>query len=87
MRILLALGMVGLAIPAAAAEDKAPSPANPEKKICRHEDVIGSVIPARICLTRAEWQQLGDYYARRDQSFIDRRNARHGVLKPQSSGD
>jgi hypothetical protein len=80
MRILLALGALCLAPSAISAEDKAPAP-KPEKKVCRREDVIGSVIPAHICLTKAEWQQLGDYYANVDQGFMDRRNARHGELK------
>jgi hypothetical protein len=75
--------LLALAVAMSDRADKAQAP-KPEKKICRREDVIGSVIPAHICLTKAEWTELGDYYANRDQSFIDRRNARHGVLKTQT---
>lgn len=80
MSMLLALGL------ASAAPDQTHATVpKAEKRVCRHEDVIGSVIPARICLTRTEWEQLGDYYARRDQSFIDRRSERRGVLKSAQS--
>jgi hypothetical protein len=74
MKILLVIGAFCLAAPAMA-EDTAPAAAKPvkEKKICRHEDVIGSVIPARICLTKAEWAEFDKHYQDTDQSFIERR--------------
>ncbi len=58
-----------------------PQPAKAGKKICRREEVIGSIIPAHICLTRAEWSQLDSYYAERDKSFLLRRGEARGTLK------
>ncbi|WP_010219068.1 hypothetical protein [Sphingomonas sp. PAMC 26621] len=33
--------------------------ADPDKKICRAEDVTGSLFPKRVCHTRAEWAEIG----------------------------
>ena len=73
-----ALGLLCLMGSAASAEDKQP-PAKPDKKICRREEVIGSVIPAHICMTKAEWDQLAAHYDERDKSFLVRRSEAHGV--------
>ena len=51
-----ALILTCLLTSAAWADDRQPA-AKPDKKICRREEVIGSVIPARICLTKAEWRR------------------------------
>ncbi len=40
-----------LAVPAAAA-------AAPEKKICRREQEVGSIMPKRTCHTKAEWDAI-----------------------------
>jgi len=80
-RALIALAAFGLAASAIAA-DPPPAPAKPEKKICRREEVIGSIIPAHVCLTRAEWNQLNSYYAERDKGFLLRRREARGTLKP-----
>lgn len=37
-----------------------PAPVAPEKKICRTLVPTGSMMPKRICLTKAEWQEFGD---------------------------
>ena len=58
-----------------------PAGAKPEKKICRQEEVIGSIIPAHICLTRAEWAEFDAYHAERDSSFLLRRSEGRGTLK------
>ena len=87
MKMLIAL--LGLAVPAAAlAGDATPAPpAAKDKKICRRENVIGSVIPAHICLTKAEWAQLGDYYEKRDESFIERRKDQFNPLPKTGGGN
>lgn len=63
---------------AARAEDKPQSP-KPDKKICRREEVIGSIIPAHICMTKAEWDQLTAHYDERDKGFLVRRSEARGI--------
>jgi hypothetical protein len=42
-------------VPAAPAAPVAPSTPVKEKKICRSEEVTGSIMPKRVCRTQAEW--------------------------------
>jgi hypothetical protein len=87
MNRVLELGLYGIAATAAFAADKPADPAaKPEKKICRREDVIGSIIPAHICLTRTEWDQLDAYYEERDKSFLLRKSEGRGTLKSVDPG-
>ena len=45
--------------PAAPAATAAPAVATaPEKKICRKEQEIGSIMPKRTCRTQAEWDAI-----------------------------
>ena len=63
MRALLTLSLLGAAAPLLASEPAAAEQAQPgadkEKLICRRENVIGSIIPARrkMCLTKSEWER------------------------------
>ena len=68
---LCVLGLLSLVGSAAFADDKPPS-AKPDKKICRREEVIGSVIPAHICMTKAEWDQL----AQQSKNSVDKFTSR-----------
>jgi len=92
MKLLLLIGALGLAAPVAAQDtNTAPPPAQPaapakEKKMCRHEQVLGSNIPARICLTRAEWAELDKHYEDVDQSFIQRRKNGFNAIPSGSTG-
>jgi hypothetical protein len=43
---------------AAPPQSQAPAPAVKERKICRSEQVIGSLTPKRTCKSRAEWNAL-----------------------------
>jgi hypothetical protein len=62
MRSIISIAMLGalatftLPVFAANEEPKAETPA--DKKICRREEVLGSVIPKRVCHTAAEWKQI-----------------------------
>ena len=83
IRILLAIGVLCLAAPAVAGDaTAAPAPTKPakEKKVCRQEQVIGSIIPAHICLTKAQWIEFEKHYADVDQSFIERRKDRFNAI-------
>ncbi len=91
MKSLFLIGALSLAAPVLADETvAAPAPAQPaplvkEKRVCRHEQVLGSNIPARICLTRAQWIEFEKHYADVDQSFISRRKAQFNATPTQSS--
>ena len=34
------------------------APATPEKKVCRREQEVGSIMPKRTCRTQAEWAAI-----------------------------
>jgi hypothetical protein len=76
---LIALGMFGLAASAIAA-DPPPAPAKHEKKVCRREDVVGSIIPDHVCRTKAEWDQIDAQNAEANKGFLERRGEAHGTL-------
>lgn len=49
---------------AAIAGDSPPQPrkvSDPNKILCRTEEVVGSKIPKRICLTRQQWDEMKDH--------------------------
>ena len=57
---LVAFALLAAAEPAAVpapAQPSAPAASQPvkEKKVCRSEEVTGSIMPKRICRSRAEW--------------------------------
>ena len=61
--------------PALADDPPAPKPKPPrEKKICRTEEVIGSIIPQSICKTAAQWQQIDDENQRNADDAMARRS-------------
>jgi hypothetical protein len=92
MKLLLFVGALGLAAPVLAQDTTAaPPPAQPdavakEKRICRHEQVLGSNIPARICLTKTQWAELFKHYEEVDQGFIERRKNQFNALPSGSTG-
>jgi hypothetical protein len=63
-RMIAAMAPIVLMASAAAQAQDAPSdtgspkPAVKEKKICRTEDDTGSIVPRRICHTKAEWAAI-----------------------------
>lgn len=63
MRILLGLvaSVALIATSASAADDSQPAakkPVDPQQKvICKTEEFVGSIIPRRICKTKADWEQ------------------------------
>lgn len=73
-KLLLAAAVAAaVSVPALAKDDGSGQDASKEKKICRTETVTGSLVnKRRICLTRAEWDEiaantrksLGDYSRR-----------------------
>lgn len=53
------------------APQEAPTAA-PEKKVCRMLTTVGTIIPKRTCLTRAEWKQLFDASEHGNENYRDR---------------
>ena len=63
-------------LPTALYAQAAPAPATEkpvkEKKICRQEDVTGSIMMARTCHTKEEWAQIDAENARHAQHVLGR---------------
>jgi predicted secreted protein len=62
-KLMMAAGLAALAAsgPALAEEEAAAEQPKKEKKICRTEQVTGSLArKRRICMTEAEWKELND---------------------------
>ncbi|NYT40249.1 hypothetical protein HZY97_05740 [Sphingomonas sp. R-74633] len=57
---LMVLPISGLMLMASQAAPQDAPAAAPEKKICRMLTTVGTIIPKRTCLTKAEWKQLFD---------------------------
>jgi hypothetical protein len=70
--------------PAAASDAAAQAPAAP-KKVCRSEDVLGSKIPRRVCMTPDEWTSF-DNRSREDTQDGLRRLRDQGAVAPPSPG-
>jgi hypothetical protein len=49
-------------------------PAAAEKKICRHEEVIGSTIRRHVCYTKDEWAEIEADNARNSERFVKERS-------------
>jgi len=56
-----------------------------EKKICRQEDVTGSIMMARTCHTKEEWAQIDAANSRNAQHTLGRDGMPTGIspTKPQ----
>ncbi len=86
-RVMLAFAATGAALlvaaplaaqPDAADAAKATKPAK-EKKICRRQEVTGSMFPTMTCHSKAEW----DAIAASNQTGVDRLHADNGLLPGQ----
>jgi len=54
-----------------------------EKKICRQEDVTGSIMRARICHTKEEWVQIDTENARNARRILGRDSSTGGGTTKQ----
>jgi hypothetical protein len=83
--LALALPALTTAAPVFAKDKEAKSePTDKEKKICRREASTGSILPARICHTAAEWAQIDQANQDRDTSGPPR--GRDGSLGGYGNG-
>lgn len=58
----------------ATSDSVSPKPAVKEKKLCRTEDDTGSIVPKRICHTKAEWEAI----AAQEQNAVNTDAFRNG---------
>jgi hypothetical protein len=85
MRQLMLLPISGFLLLAnqAAPQQVAATDAKPDKKVCRMVVPVGTILPKRYCLTRAEWKELAD---RNENGSAEnfRNRVRNGCGKPLS---
>ena len=57
--VILALAAIMVASTAAAADNQDPAKKkdDSQKVVCKTEDVVGSMIPKRVCMTRENWEK------------------------------
>lgn len=80
MRLVLAVSAcLILSATPAIAKDKADTPADPDKKICRTLEETGSILPKRVCHTAAEWKSIDTANERSAQNFEDGRDKSRGT--------
>jgi len=89
IRFLPVLGLTLLASPVPAQQTQ-PSPsaatassgatdAPADKKICRREPVLGSIMPKRTCHTKSEWASIDAANNAAASDALSRRNGRTGT--------
>ena len=72
-KLLASLMLMSFAAPALAQSTEAALAAQKgepakEKKVCRRDVATGSIMPRRICLTKAQWAEIGE----QSQDSVDR---------------
>ena len=84
MRRLMTLAALCVASTALYAQ-AAPASEKPvkEKKICRQEDVTGSIMMARTCHTKEEWAQIDAANSRNAQHILGRDSSPTGNAATQ----
>ncbi|NYT40247.1 hypothetical protein HZY97_05730 [Sphingomonas sp. R-74633] len=63
-------------------QGQAPAP-DAEKKVCRMLTTVGTIIPKRTCLTKAEWKKLFDASENGNENYRNRTSIgcnRNGTL-------
>jgi len=82
MRLMLLAAVCGLSltVPAAAQDSSTAAPAKPakEKKICHLDTGTGSIVPKRVCHTRAEWAEIEKQNANSTDRYTDQRDHNSG---------
>jgi hypothetical protein len=73
--ILTTLAVASFAVPAVAKDKK---PADPNRKVCRSEQVTGSIFGRSVCHTVAEWRAIDDAN-RRDARNVDDKKTQGAV--------
>lgn len=89
IRFLPVLGLALLASPVPAEQAQPATPAASassgaadapaDKKICRREPVLGSIMPKRTCHTKSEWAAIDAANSAAASDALSRRNGRMGT--------
>lgn len=89
IRFLPLLGVALLASPVFAQQAQSSTPAATagsgataapaDKKICRREPVLGSIMPKRTCHTKSEWASIDAANSAAASDALSRRNGRTGT--------
>lgn len=74
---LLAAQATAQPVPATPPAPAATAPS--EKKVCRREDSLGTILSKRVCRTAAEWSAIDTQNARNAERFGANRNNGQGV--------
>ena len=84
---LLGLALLASAVPAQQTQSSTPAAtagsgatdASTDKKICRRESVLGSIMPKRTCHTKSEWASIDAANSAAASDALSRRNGRTGT--------
>ena len=84
---LLGLALLASPVPAQQTQPSVPAPttssaatdAPADKKICRREPVLGSIMPKRTCHTKSEWASIDAANSAAASDALSRRNGRTGT--------
>jgi hypothetical protein len=74
MRLVLVVPALLLLATPALAKDKADKPADPDKKVCRSLEQVGTMFSKRICHTAEEWKAIDGANAKSADGFDDARS-------------
>jgi hypothetical protein len=57
-------------VPQAAAQAPKAKPADKDRIICETDEILGSLVPRRLCMTKSQWEEARDgaHRAIRDQA-------------------
>ena len=77
---MLVLGAAGVLVSGVAnADDPKPAKKDDSQKIvCKTEEFVGSMIPKRVCMSRADWERQ----AQMDKDAIDPRGVARARMEP-----
>ena len=84
---VLGLALIASAVPAQQTQSSTPTEtassgaddAPADKKICRREPVLGSIMPKRTCHTKSEWASIDAANNAAASDALSRRNGRTGT--------
>ncbi len=77
---VVVLAITAVAVPAVAQEAVTPQAQPAEKKVCRREVAVGSIMAKAVCHTKAEWQAIREA----NDTAVERSDLKNrgGALRP-----
>ncbi|MCP3736210.1 hypothetical protein M9979_15180 [Sphingomonas sp. RP10(2022)] len=77
---MIAFALAVMMLPAAQATEAPPPPPPADKRICRREVPLGSIMPTRICHTKAEWAAIDAANSDAAENARRANSARNGAI-------